>query len=185
MSTEHQHSSAHDTLRWGDTQALPGLQNLNTAGGMGRGTTATTKQLAQSHWRWPIVWKAKILINPTFGESESVTFVVTVRITVGSGQGQMTYTKVYTLAPTAGVYSPVVDTEDVPGQDVQWDASVSVQGNATPTTTGEDHLQIGIFTAPLSTEPHAGTHLLDLMRGHEPNHTEWIPPGFREAPLHY
>jgi hypothetical protein len=174
------HGSAHDTLRWGDSQTLEGLETL--AGG--ESDQVISKQMVAAHWRWPLSWNLWVAFVPIFDSTETATFTATLNVTIGVGQAIMTFPISYALAPTAGVYVPVFDQKLVPAQDLQ--IRVEVTGKAALTNpTGTDSLTVGLFVAP-QTEPHAFTMLMDrIVSGERPDNVPWMQEGFTEAPMGY
>lgn len=171
-----------DTMRWGDTQALtvPG-------GGVGM-----TKQLVQGHWQRPLVWKLLFVIIPQVAAGETGTFKAILNLTIGIGQGTGTIPIPITLAPTAGVYAPVIQSLDIPAQDVQ--VMFSVDATAASVEGAADTFTFSAFIAPF-TEPRVLADVRDMIQGghwapprEDPDQRgmpHWMPPGFEDGMLRY
>lgn len=175
----HDHSSAHTTLRWGDTETIVGGLNApSTTEGSGQ---AASKQLIAAHWRWPITWNCQFILIPSL-PGETQVFTVDLNIIIGVGQAMMGFDKLYTLTRTAGVYLPIMDNFQLPAQDIQAKVFVNAQGAQTGT---HNSIQVGMFVAPM-TEPHAMTMVLEeLARGNSPDQARWMMEGFEPSPLAY
>jgi hypothetical protein len=165
--------SAHDTLRWGDTQSIP-----VTAG---EAPSSQTRQLLQLHWRWPLSWTVLLVMVPQFGPAENQTFLVTWQVTIGIGQAIQTFPLLYTFAPSGGVYAPQTPTLTIPAENLQMIATLTtVAGGAANDT---DYMLVGAFGAPV-TEPHAMTSLRDGLP-HDGERVDWMPEGFHPERLRY
>jgi hypothetical protein len=177
--TRRDEGSALDTLRWGDAEALLGLEKLSGIESDG----VVSKQLVQAHWKWPLSWAYWAMFIPSFDSTESATFTAEVNLTIGVGQGQATTKIRYAIAPTGAVYFPVNDQKLIPGQDLQ--IRVNVTGKAALSNpNGQDILLVGVFVAP-QTEPHAMREILETMRGQGEDQVEWMREGFHPQGLHY
>jgi len=175
----HNHSSAHTTLRWGDTENLIG--GLNAPGTTEGAGTATSKQLVAAHWRWPITWNVQFVLIPAL-PGETQIFDVDLQLTIGVGQAMMQFDKTYVLQRTGGVYLEILDNFNLPAQDIQSQVFINARGAQTGTNNS---IQVGMFVAPM-TEPHAMTAVLDeMVRGNEEAQTRWMQSPFRDNPLHY
>jgi hypothetical protein len=178
--TSRDHGSSLDTLRWGDSETLLGLETL--AGG--ESSTVLSKQLAQAHWRWPLSWSFWAMFVPMFDSTERATFTVITSVTLGVGQAQLT-TEIRTdiAHDASNLYHPVNLAETFPAQDIQVRCRVIGQASLT-TPGGQDSLAIGIFLAP-QTEPHAMTEILARLEGEGKDQVEWMREGFHPQALHY
>lgn len=183
-----------DTIRWGDTQTLVFAP---AAGGSPAGLFGPpqTKQLVHAHWSRPCTWKVLVYIAPTLPASEAGTFNAAAQITVGCGGGMVQFGRIYTFAPTAGVYTPQLDIFDVPAQDIQ--AQILLNGT-TPATQDVDQESwlTAIMVAPI-TEPAGYTDVADMLRKlavdmpHNLRNPDseglprWMPEGFEDGELRY
>lgn len=184
-----------DTLRWGDVQTLAFQPAPGGAGGF-TGVTSS-KQLVHAHWQRPCTWKVLVSIHPQLPATELGTFKVTVQFVIGCGGGFISFDRVYTFAPTAGVYTQQLDIFDVPAQDIQASVTNIDLSGATQDALAESWLA-GIFVAPI-TEPAGYTDLRDIVRAvtehfrdrqgyREPDHEgqpRWMPPGFDDGEVRY
>jgi hypothetical protein len=162
--------SAHDTLRWGDSESLfiPSSTPL---------ITKSTKQLVGAHWRWPLLWKLCVVVVPQVPPGETQPFTVSLVVSLGSGSSVTTFTlPAFVVGPPYAQPPPAFF--DLPAQDLQIIATMT-SGPDTGVTA-----QIGAYVAPV-TESHAGLLLLDYLgaknfEARGPNMQ--MGPGFVEAP---
>jgi hypothetical protein len=177
--TARDHGSSLDTLRWGDVETV-------IVGSTGELLSASTKQLVQAHWRWPLSWTVQFSFVANFGTTapaETVTFLFDVEFTVGVGQGKMTWVTTYTMVPSApNVYPNLSPQVTIPAQDLQ--IRVRVRSSANPTGVAGENFLVGCMVAPV-TEPHAMTEALRVLEGEPRDEVEWMGPGFTPQPLHY
>jgi len=179
------HGSAHDTLRWGETQTLVVPVGFNgDVSPVPEGTTPplVTKQMLAAHWRWPLSWVVTLIMQPAFNADETNTFYVQWQFTVGVGQAICTFYYLYTFAPTGGLYTAQNVQLFTPAQDLQVNAALACPSGAV--SSKPESFNLAAFSAPV-TEPHAMTHLLDKARGHAEEHVPWMPPGFNETDMGY
>lgn len=177
--------SDHDTLRWGDTQGLtiPG------------GGIATTGQLLHAFWQRPLAWKLLVVIAPQPAAGETGSFVATLNLTIGIGQGLGTVRiALPPIAPVGGVYPALVQNFDIPAQDVQ--LSVEVDANGASSEGDSNLFTVSAFIAPF-TEPRVMADLRDALCNPEgyqsranahpdgQGQERWMPPGFDDGMLRY
>lgn len=155
--------TAHDTMRWGDVETIPGLERL----GLAEFPVLVSKQLAQAHWRWPLSWNVWLVLLPAFDAAEAGTFEVTFRVTLGVGQAQVEAPIPFTLTAP---YAPIIDQRFIPGENLQFRASVKATVGP---TSAPDAITLAVFCAP-ETEPHAMTEMLEAARGDPAKVTEWM-----------
>lgn len=182
--------SDFDTLRWGDSATLDFFKPGQPA------TAQTTKQLVHAYWRRPLTWKLLVVARPQLPSTEGGTFHPVVNVTIGIGQSiSDTIPLVLTVAPVAGVYSPVVQFFDIPAQDIQVNVSLDAGAGATQETDPE-YWQFSAFAAPF-TEPYGYTVVGDHLLGPEGGQHQtrrmpdqwqeprWMPPGFDDGEIRY
>ena len=173
-----------DTLRWGDSQTLsvPG------------GSIQQSVQIVQGRWQRPLAWKLLVVIIPQVAAGETGTFKATMNLSIGIGQGTVTVPIPFSIAPTAGVYSPVIQNLDIPAQEVQISFTVDATG---ATAEGDANaFTVSAFIAPF-TEPRVLMDLRDALVDRaalasralaEPDRDglpRWMPPGFDDGMLRY
>jgi hypothetical protein len=175
-----QSSIAHTTLRWGGSQTfainpVPGEPDVVV--------NYPSKQLVALQWRWPVSWNVFTAIVPMFDPSEGATFTMSLEYVLGVGQGIDSFTRNFTIAPTAGVY-PVSVTDQIflPAQDIQITAVLSGKQQ----TAQPEMCKVAVWGAP-QTEVHALLELLQFLRGEgsDQRQPQWMPPGFHPEPVHY
>lgn len=183
--------SDFDTLRWGDSDSL----TFFTATSPSNITVQKTKQLVHAYWRRPLTWKVLVYVVPQLPAAESGTFTATLLAVIGIGQSVSPLIAIpITVAPTAGVYAPVMQTFDLPAQDIQLqfalDASAATQEEA------PEFWNFAAFAAPL-TEPQGYTVVGDMLAGPDGARDQtrrmpdqfaeprWMPPGFQDGTLRY
>lgn len=178
-----------DTLRWGDTDSL----TFFTTGSGGNLSVKQTKQLVAAKWQRPLTWKLLVNIIPNLqGTGETSTFTPLLQLYVGVGQGMIQVAIPITLAPTAGVYLPVVQFFDIPAEAYQAAFTLDVSGASQETKA--ETFTFSAFTAPF-TEPRGYTDLRDMFRKvhglperNEPDREglpRWMPEGFDDGQLKY
>jgi len=180
--------SEHDTIRWGDTQNLVVPVGFSGSfGGEGGALPLVTKQMVSTRWRWPLTWTVLIVLQPAFNADETATFQVQALFTVGCGSAVVTYPKVYTFAPTGGVYTLQTDQLFLPAKDLQIIAAFGTSGAAA--SAKSESMLVGILAAPNSSEPHAATELLEhVTKEHHPEqgtHPQWMQGAFVPEHLRY
>lgn len=173
--------SDQSNLRWGDTQTLDYKVQAFRAGA----PITTSKQLVMGQWKRPLTWAMRLAIVPAIPAGETATFTVVFLITIGVGQGVITIPFSYTLAPNAGVYSPVTDMQILPAEHVQ--ITCQVFGAPTAANGTEQSFQVGAFIAPY-TEPHGSERMYEWMQPSPEENAaapHWMPPGFTDTPPRY
>jgi hypothetical protein len=166
-----------DTLRWGDTQAIP-----IPATGLGSVPLYRTKQLVAAKWRRPLAWVAHVSIDgSSLLSTETATITILARFTIGVGGAAIQMVKTYVFAPP---YTAVFDSFQLAAQDVQADV---VMQSFTPTAATPEALQVGIVVAPLQ-EPFAMSAILDHLTD-APLGPRWMEGNpalpFDDGQLHY
>jgi hypothetical protein len=144
-----------DTLRWGDRFPLK-FNSLIAS------NQIATAQLVRSRWRRPVTWQVQVYIDPVQGFNapapEAGTFTIRFISTVGVGQATTDIVSTYTLAPVAGVYSPIRDNGLIPAQHLNINAQVT-GGSTNP---GEHVLYLSAYVAPV-TDPSAMAEMYELL----------------------
>jgi len=166
-----------DTIRWGDTQAIP-----IPATGLGSVPLFRTKQLVAARWRRPLAWVAHVSIDgSSLLSSETATIPILARFTIGVGGAAIQMVKTYNFAPP---YAAIFDSFQIAAQDIQADI---VQLSFTPIATTQEALQVGIVVAPVQ-EPFAMSAILDRMVDAPPG-PRWMEGNpalpFDDGQLHY
>lgn len=147
--------ATQDTVRWGDRTEIT-WNNGTVTTLANAGQRSATKQLVNAHWHWPLSWQLNIILVPQFAADETASYLVAMRVQLGSGSGLTSFRLFETIAPTAsGAYLDLFDDKPVfAARDVQiaFD-SITLLGEG-GITAALDVLEIGAYVAPV-TEPHA------------------------------
>jgi hypothetical protein len=181
-----------DTVRWGDQQTL--LFTPNLAGPAALIGVTATKQLVNAHWRRPCTWKLLVSIQPFMPSIEASTFHPQMNLFVGCGGANVTIPVAFTVAPAAGVYSPILQFFDLPAQDIQVNFQVSMAGASDDTFP---HSWLFAALAAPFTEPDGYTMTSEYIkqlipsldsRAVDPANRQlphWMPPGYEDGELRY
>lgn len=187
-----------DTMRWGDTVAIP-LVQAQLVVGEGEGVYQT-QQILNAVWQRPVVWRlllsAKWLLAPE-DVGSSVTIAIYLRVGVGQANQEIPLTTIILTMETAtGFIQP--QFFDVPAEALQ----VAFQVVAVTSQTGNAFDPNSILTVTGFVAPHAEPGSLAQIRdnvklamGDDPKRgpqdpdrrdlPRWMPPGFDDGEVRY
>lgn len=134
--------TATDWLTWGDGKTLHFVGGTNE--------TQSTNQIVRAHWPAPTTWSIVLGVRPgDFGDTEaSASLAITAELTIGVGRASIMVQRTFSIeAPEVGHATPLLETFELPAQDIQGQVRIAAMIDGYPTDKPID-VEIAMLTAP-------------------------------------